>query len=426
MTIKLYTDQGNPVAWKILVAAKYANVQVETPHFEVGTDNKSAEFEKKSPLGKVPVLETSEGVIFQPNAAARFVAKQSSRSLFGSNNFEAAQVEQWIEFSANEIDLPASVWVFPILGFIQNNPTATQRAKGDIRKVLEVLNSHLADKTFLVGERLSLADFVVATSLHRLYEKVLDPAFRKVFVNANRWFTTIVNQPEYLAVAGPTTLATKMEAAPKGDIPEETKQEEKPKKAEKPKQEKPKEEKPKPEKPKETEEEVDEDGIPKEPKKKSLLDSLPPSKLVMDDWKRTYSNEDTRSVAIPWLWEHFDKEGYSFWHSDYKYNAELTKTFMTANLVSGFLQRLDKLRKYAFGSLIIFGDDGGLEVSGVWLFRGLNIPEEMTECDDAEHYNWKKLNHEEAESKELIQDYFAWDGKFGGKTKPFNQGKVFK
>jgi len=365
-------------------------------------------------------------VIFQPNAAARFVAKQSSRSLFGSNNFEAAEVEQWIEFSASEIDLPASVWVFPILGFIQNNPTATQRAKGDIRKVLEVLNSHLADKTFLVGERLSLADFVVATSLHRLYEKVLDPAFRKVFVNANRWFTTIVNQPEYLAVAGSTTLATKMEAAPKGDIPEETKQEEKPKKVEKPKQEKPKEEKPKPEKPKETEEELDEDGIPKEPKKKSLLDSLPPSKLVMDDWKRTYSNEDTRSVAIPWLWEHFDKEGYSFWHADYKYNAELTKTFMTANLVSGFLQRLDKLRKYAFGSLIIFGEDGGLQVSGVWLFRGLNIPEEMTECDDAEHYNWKKLNHEEAESKELIQDFFAWDGKFGGKSKPFNQGKIFK
>jgi elongation factor 1-gamma len=161
MTIKLYTDQGNPAALKILVAAKYANVHVETPNFTVGTDDKNPEFEKKSPLGKVPVLETPEGVIFQPNAAARFVAKQSSRSLFGANSFEAAQVDQWIEFASNEIDLPASVWVFPILGYIQNNPAATQRAKGDIRKILEVLNSHLADKTFLVGKRLSLADFVV-------------------------------------------------------------------------------------------------------------------------------------------------------------------------------------------------------------------------------------------------------------------------
>jgi len=394
-------------------------------------NDKSHDFEKKSPTGKLPILEINEGVIFEPNAAASFVARQAKKSLFGSNDYEHAQLQQWIEFAVCEIDLPASVWVFPILGYIPNNPSATQRAKGDIRKVLEILNNHLADRTFLVGERVSLADIVVATSLHRLYVRVLDPAFRKVFVNTNRWFNTIVNQPEYLAVAGTTTLATKMEAAPKGVEGEEVK--EKPKKEEKPKEEKPKkvekpktEEKPKEPKKEESNEEVDEDGIPIEPKKKSNLDFLPASKMVLDEWKRTYSNEETRPTALPWLWQNFDKEGYSFWSCDYKYNHELTKVFMTANLVSGFLQRLDKLRKYAFGSIIIFGDDGNLEVSGIWLFRGGNVPEEMSECDDAEHYDWKKLNHEDSQIKELIEDYFAWDGKFGGKSKQFNQGKIYK
>jgi len=345
------------------------------------------------------------------------------KSLFGTNEYEAAQVQQWIEFSVTEIDLPASVWIFPILGYIPNNALATQRAKGDIRKVLEILNTHLADRTFLVGERVSLADVVVATSLHRLYVRVLDPAFRKVFVNTNRWFNTIVNQPEFNAVAGPTTLALKMEAAAKGaEVAEETT--EKPKKEPKPKVEKV--EKPKPKKEEEPAEESFDDDIPQEPKKKSILDSLPPSKMVMDDWKRTYSNEETRSAALPWLWKNFDKEGYSFWIGDYKYNHELTKVFMTANLVSGFLQRLDKLRKYAFGSVIIFGDDGNNEVSGVWLFRGQDLPEEMSECDDAEHYDWKKINHEDPQIKEFIEDFFAWDGKFAGKSKPFNQGKIYK
>jgi elongation factor 1-gamma len=371
-------------------------------------------------------LETNEGVIFEANAAARFVARQSKVSLFGASDFEAAQVDQWIDFSANEIDLPSSVWIFPILGYIQNNPTATQRAKGDIRKVLEILNNHLADKTYLVGERISLGDIAVATSLHRLYEKVLDPAFRKGFVNTNRWFTTIVNQPHFLSVAGQTTLATKMEAAPKGDLPaEETA---KPaEKTEKPKEQKPKQpEKPKQEqKPKEVDEGEDDDA-PYESKKKSLLDSLPPSKLVLDDWKRTYSNEDTRGVALPWLWQNFDKEGYSFYLCDYKYNKELTKSFMTANLVSGFLQRLDKLRKYAFGTMIIFGEDGDLEVSGCWMWRGQNIPEEMSECDDAEHFEWKKIDTEDPKVRELIGDFFAWDGNFGGRRLKFNQGKVYK
>lgn len=425
MTIKLFTDQGNPAAWKILVAAKYAGVLIESPKFEYGVDNKTPEFEKKSPLGKVPVLESHEGVIFEPNAAARFVARQSKSSLVGATDFEAAQVDQWIEFSVSEIDLPASVWVFPILGYIQNNAVATQRAKGDIRKVLDILNNHLADRTFLVGERISLADIVVATSLHRLYVKVLDPGFRKQYVNTNRWFTTVVNQPNFVAVAGQTVLATKMEAAPAAAAPaaEEAKPAEKPKKEPKP-QKAPapkKEEKP-------AADEGEEEDEFQEKKVKSALDNLPPSKFILDEWKRTYSNEDTRPTALPWFWEHLDKEGYSVWFCDYKYNNELDKVFKSANLVGGFLQRLDKLRKYAFGSMLIFGNDGDMEVSGCWLFRGQDVPAEMSECDDAEHYDWKKANLEDSQTKELINDYFAWDSttKYGGKRLEFNQGKIFK
>jgi len=424
MSYKLYTDQGNPAAWKILAAAKYAGVQVATPNFEYGVDNKTPEFEKKSPLGKVPVLETNEGTIFEPNAAARYIARKSTAALFGSSDFEAAQVEQWIDFSVTEIDLPSSVWVFPILGYIQNNATATQRAKGDIRKVLDILNNHLAERTFLVGERISLADIVVATSLHRLYVKVLDTGFRKQYVNTNRWFTTIVNQPNFLAVAGPTTLANKMEAAPAAGPAEEAKPEkaaaEKPKKeAKPPKAAAPKKE----EKPAEEEEEDYE-----EKKSKSILDNLPPSKFVMDEWKRTYSNEDTRPAALPWFWKNLDRDGYSVWFCEYKYNHELDKVFKSANLISGFLQRLDKLRKYAFGSLIIFGEDGNMEIAGCWLFRGQDVPAEMSECDDAEHYDWKKANLDDPQTKELVDDYFAWDSttKFGGRKSDFNQGKIYK
>jgi len=419
---KLLTDDlHNPVAWKILISAKLAGQNIETIS---GVDAKGQDFEKKSPVGKLPILETPQGTIFEANAAARYLAIHTK--VLGANDFESAQVDNWCEFAASEIDLPASVWIFPILGYIQNNPVATQRAKGDIRKILEILDKHLADRTFLVGERLTLADVVVATSLHRLYEKVLDPAFRKQFVNANRWFTTVVNQPEYLSVAGPVVLASKMEAAPKGEAVAEEVKEAKPAKKEPKKEvkaEKPKvEAKPAPA----TEEEVDDDGVPIEPKKKSKLDLLPPSKMVMDDWKRVYSNEETRSKALPWLWENFDREGYSVWFSDYKYNNELSKVFMTANLMNGFLQRLDKVRKYGFGSLIMFGQDGDLEISACWLFRGKEIPEEMTECDDAEHYTWTQANLDDPATKELINDYFAWDGKFGGKTQPFNQGKIFK
>jgi len=330
-------------------------------------------------------------------------------------------VEQWIEFAATEIELPGNAWVFPILGFIPENTIATQKAKGDVRKSLEVLNKHLQTRTFLVGNRISLADIVVASSLVRLYQKVLDPGFRKPFVNANRWFTTVVNQPNFREVVGEVKLTDKMNVAPKA--PEVKKEE--PKKEEVKKEQQPKKEQPKKAKKEEEEEEEDFDAAEKEEKKKpNPLDSLPPSKFVLDDWKRTYSNEDTRSKALPWLWENFDAEGFSLWFGDYKYNDECKKTFMTANLLGGFIQRLDKLRKYGFGSLIIFGDEPNLSVSVVFLFRGKDIPAEMIECDDSEHYTWRKADTNDAATRELINDFFAWDGSFGGKK--FNQGKIFK
>jgi len=144
----------------------------------------------------------------------------------------------------------------------------------------------------------------------------------------------------------------------------------------------------------------------------------------MDEWKRTYSNKDTRSEALPWFWEHLDLEGYSLWFCNYKYNSECEKVFMTCNLLGGWIQRLDKLRKYGFGSLCIFGQEPKLSVSGCWMFRGKDIPQEMKETDDSEHYVWRRVDVNSAADKALVEDYFAWDGNFGGKS--FNQGKIFK
>merc|ERR1712209_135558 len=107
--------------------------------------------------------------------------------------------------------LPAAcTWVFPCLGIMQYNKTASERAKEDIKKAMTALNDHLLHHTFLVGERVTLADIVVACTMISLYQNVLDPGFRKPFGNVNRWFTTAVNQPQVKKVVGAIKLAEKM------------------------------------------------------------------------------------------------------------------------------------------------------------------------------------------------------------------------
>lgn len=46
-------------------------------------------------------------------------------------------------------------------------------------------------------------------------------------------------------------------------------------------------------------------------------------------------------------------------------------------VVVGMFQRLDKMRKNAFGSVILFGADNASTISGVWIWRGHQLAFEV-------------------------------------------------
>lgn len=57
-------------------------------------DLKKPEHLKRNPLGKVPVVETSEGFLFESNAILRYIARLNSDSqLYGKNSYENSLVD---------------------------------------------------------------------------------------------------------------------------------------------------------------------------------------------------------------------------------------------------------------------------------------------------------------------------------------------
>uniref|UniRef100_UPI00403863B6 elongation factor 1-gamma-like n=1 Tax=Callospermophilus lateralis TaxID=76772 RepID=UPI00403863B6 len=372
----LYTYPENWRAFKALIAAQYSGAQVRVlsvpPHFHFGQTNRTPEFLRKFPAGKVPAFEGDDGFcVFESNAIAYYV---SNEELQGSTPEAAAQVVQWVSFADSDIVPPASTWVFPTLGIMHHNKQATENAKEEVRRILGLLDAHLKTRTFLVGERVTLADITVVCTLLWLYKQVLEPSFRQAFPNTNRWFLTCINQPQFQAILGEVKLCEKMaqfdakkfaESQPKKDTPRKEKgsREEK----QKPQAEWKEEKKAAASAP---EEEMDEceKALPTEPKAKDPFAHLPKSTFVLDEFKRKYSNEDTLSVALPYFGEHFDKDGWSLWYAEYRFPEELTQTFMSCNLITGMFQRLDKLRKNAFASVILFGTNNSSSISGVWVF----------------------------------------------------------
>jgi elongation factor 1-gamma len=85
MSMKLHAPLGNFRTNSILIAAEVAGVNVELVHTDYSS-TKTAEFKAKNPLGKVPVLETTDGFLFETAAILRHIARVSGK-LYGENNY---------------------------------------------------------------------------------------------------------------------------------------------------------------------------------------------------------------------------------------------------------------------------------------------------------------------------------------------------
>jgi elongation factor 1-gamma len=314
--------------------------------------------------------------------------------------------------------------VFPCFGLIALNKTENDKAKSAIQNEMEFMNKHLSTRTFLVGERLSLADITTFSVLKMLFEHVLDEAARRPLVHMTRWFLTVANQENVKSVVGelnmcevPSVFDAKKyaELHPK----KETKKADKAEKKDEKEIEKPK-------KPKKLESEDEDEPLVPAEKETDPYKLLPAGKFNMEEWKRVYSNNDIDTVALKYFWENFDTENYSLWTCEYLFPEELAFIFMTCNLVSGMFQRLEKLRKYAFGSMVVLGKDRDNTIKGLWVWRGQDLAFPLSaDCSlDYDLYKWEKLDVTSQETKDSVRQYFLHEGNFGEKA--FNQGKIFK
>jgi len=171
----LHCRIGTPIANMIMVTASYAKFNVQ----QCQSDDSNT------------VLQLTEKLsISTPMAIMSYLTSKSPVQLFGK---EKAQVLQWISYSLNDAQNGSLNWV----------------VNGDPRQgktVLKMLDAYLKTRTYLAGERISLADISMAMSLLPMYQYVLDEKNRNYFMNATRWFNTCVNQSNFLTVLGNVKL----------------------------------------------------------------------------------------------------------------------------------------------------------------------------------------------------------------------------
>ncbi|THH33381.1 hypothetical protein EUX98_g812 [Antrodiella citrinella] len=419
----LWTTPVQHKGKRIRAAAAFAGLKLDEPAaYEHFVDNKKPEFLAKFPHGKIPAFESKDGFkLFEASAIAEYVSTLAPNStLLGANAEDRALVSQWISFADSEIDFPVSVVNQLVRGFLApyNKPIHTNFNDRAVRS-LKTLEAHLAQHTFLVTERITLADISIASVLQRAVTINVDAALRAELPNVIRHLETVANHPAIKPIFGsveyvekalqfvPPPKEKKPAAPAAAAAPAEKKAEKKPKKVE-------------------DDDDEDDNLVPEEPKAKNPLDSLPKSTFNLEDWKRAYSNKETRGAggAIEWFYENFDKEGFSVWRVDFKYNNELTQTFMSSNQIGGFFNRLEASRKYLFGSVGVLGVTNDSIISGALVIRGQEVKAVVDAAPDWESYEYKKLDLASAEDKAFFEAALAWDLEIDGKK--WIDGKNFK
>jgi hypothetical protein len=119
-TYTLHSPAGSFRAFAPLIAAEYNGVNVN-----VDTEGVEAAVAAMSPTGKAPILETPTGVIFSSAAMARYVAGlRRDTGLLGNSLQEQAAVDSWMDWCAQDIELPACVWWYPVAGYMPSNEDA--------------------------------------------------------------------------------------------------------------------------------------------------------------------------------------------------------------------------------------------------------------------------------------------------------------
>jgi glutathione S-transferase len=193
-----YAETTNPR--KACVVAKYLNSPVEFVHVDLRKgENRTPEFLALNRNGKVPVLETGGGSLWESNAIMCYLARIAESDLW-PNDDRQIEVMRWLSWDSQHFTRHAGSLYFqhiikPAFGMGGPDPAVVEEATGFVKRFAAVLNDHLSSRDYLVGNGLTVADFAVAITLPYA-ERARIPLAE--FLEIGRWHGRLSELPAWV------------------------------------------------------------------------------------------------------------------------------------------------------------------------------------------------------------------------------------
>jgi len=200
--IELYVFPPSPRAFKVMAVANYLGIEPTLHALDlIKGDQKSLEYAALNPNMLMPTLKDGDYVLWESNAVMQYLAsKRPESGLLPSDERGRLDVTRWQFWDLAHWDPTCAVFLFenivkslaPKSG--EPDAAAITKATESFHRVARVLDGRLKGKNFVVGNRLTVADFSLGAPLN-LAEMGRIPfePYREI----KRWYGTLRSLPAW-------------------------------------------------------------------------------------------------------------------------------------------------------------------------------------------------------------------------------------
>jgi glutathione S-transferase len=171
MTLKLHVFPMSPRGFKALAVADHLGLDYEFCFCDLTKGaNKEAAFTAINPNQKMPALEDDGFRLWESNAIIQYLADKKPGVLAPTDVRGRADMARWMFWESTTWDPACAILAFERLvkgafGLGPPDPAEVEKGLGKFHVAARVLDGRLEGRAFVLGEKLSLADFSLASAL---------------------------------------------------------------------------------------------------------------------------------------------------------------------------------------------------------------------------------------------------------------------
>jgi glutathione S-transferase len=168
--MKFYSFPPSPNVRKVSAVISHLgidDVEHELVNLAKG-EHKLPAFLAINPMGALPALADDNGlVLWESNAICQFLCdRHGDTPFYPRDPHKRADIARWLFWEASAWSRPAEILTHenvrkPMLGIGESDATRVKQGEEQFRVLARVLDDQLANRPFLVGDNVTLADFVV-------------------------------------------------------------------------------------------------------------------------------------------------------------------------------------------------------------------------------------------------------------------------